>query len=88
MEVHFPPEVEAKLTYSAARQGRKPDQLVQDVVSRYFEEERENFFAAKTIDQLIAEQSIKPIASIGIFAGTIPDEDVDEFVADIYRNRT
>ena len=39
MEVHFPPEVEAKLTHSAARQGRDPDQLVQDVVSRYFEEE-------------------------------------------------
>jgi predicted transcriptional regulator len=39
MEVHFPPEVEAKLTHSAAQQGRNPDQLVQDVVSRYFEEE-------------------------------------------------
>jgi predicted transcriptional regulator len=39
MEVHFAPEVEAKLTHSAARQGRNPDQLVQDVVSRYFEEE-------------------------------------------------
>ena len=39
MEVHFPPEVEAKLTHSAARQGRDPDQLVQEVVSRYFEEE-------------------------------------------------
>jgi predicted transcriptional regulator len=39
MEVHFPPEVEAKLTHAAARQGRNPDQLVQDVVSRYFEEE-------------------------------------------------
>ena len=38
-EVRFPPEVEAKLTHSAARQGRNPDQLVQDVVSRYFEEE-------------------------------------------------
>ena len=39
MEVYFPPEVEAKLTTSAARQGRNPDELVQDVVSRYFEEE-------------------------------------------------
>ena len=39
MEVHFPPEVEAKLTHSAAQQGRNPDQLVQEVVSRYFEEE-------------------------------------------------
>jgi predicted transcriptional regulator len=39
MEVHFPPELEAKLTRSAARQGRDPEELVQDVVSRYFEEE-------------------------------------------------
>jgi predicted transcriptional regulator len=39
MEVTFPPELEAKLADSAARQGRDPDQLVRDVVSRYFEEE-------------------------------------------------
>ncbi len=39
MEVHFPPELEAKLAHSAAEQGRKPDELVQDVVTRYFEEE-------------------------------------------------
>ena len=39
MEVHFPPELEAKVTHSAARQGRNPDQFVQEVVSRYFEEE-------------------------------------------------
>jgi predicted transcriptional regulator len=39
MEVHFLPELEAKLTHSAALQGRNPDELVQDVVTRYFEEE-------------------------------------------------
>jgi predicted transcriptional regulator len=39
MEVHFPPEIEAKLAHSAAEQGRNPDELVQDVVKRYFEEE-------------------------------------------------
>jgi predicted transcriptional regulator len=39
MEVHFPPELEAKLTHSAAQQGRNPGELVQDVVSRYFEDE-------------------------------------------------
>jgi predicted transcriptional regulator len=39
MEVHFTPELEAKLTHSAARQGRNPDELVQDVLMRYFEEE-------------------------------------------------
>src|SRR5205823_13494589 len=39
MEVHFTPELEAKLTHSAAQQGRNPDELVQDVIRRYFEEE-------------------------------------------------
>jgi predicted transcriptional regulator len=39
MEVHFPPELEAKLMHSAAQQGRNPDELVQDLVARYFEEE-------------------------------------------------
>jgi predicted transcriptional regulator len=39
MEVHFPPELEAKLTNSAAQQGLNPDELVQDVLTRYFEEE-------------------------------------------------
>jgi len=39
MEVHFPPELEAKLAHSAAEQGRNADELVRDVVTRYFEEE-------------------------------------------------
>jgi predicted transcriptional regulator len=38
MEVHFPPELEAKLVHSATEQGRNPSELVQDVVTRYFEE--------------------------------------------------
>ena len=39
MEVHFPPETEAKLTRSAAQQGRAPDEIAQEIVTRYFEEE-------------------------------------------------
>jgi predicted transcriptional regulator len=39
MEVHVTGELEAKLTDSAARQGRNPDDLVQDVLAGYFEEE-------------------------------------------------
>ena len=39
MEVHFTPELEAMLTQSAAQKGRNPDELVQDVLARYFEEE-------------------------------------------------
>ncbi|MGC2657873.1 MAG: hypothetical protein WA324_07830 [Bryobacteraceae bacterium] len=39
MQVHFTPELEAKLAESAAQQGRDPDELVQEVVARYFDEE-------------------------------------------------
>ena len=39
MEVHFTPELEAKLAESAVRQGRDPDELVRQVVARYFDEE-------------------------------------------------
>ncbi|MDR3702166.1 MAG: hypothetical protein P4L56_21145 [Candidatus Sulfopaludibacter sp.] len=39
MEVQVTGELEAKLTHSAARQGRDPSDLVQDVLARYFEEE-------------------------------------------------
>jgi predicted transcriptional regulator len=39
MEVHFTPELEAKVTESAVQQGRKPDEWVRDVVARYLEEE-------------------------------------------------
>jgi predicted transcriptional regulator len=39
MEVHFPPETEAKLTSTAAQQGRAPDDLAQEIVTRYFEEQ-------------------------------------------------
>jgi predicted transcriptional regulator len=39
MEVHFTPELQAKLTQTAAQQGRNPDQLVQEVLALYFEEE-------------------------------------------------
>ncbi|HEX4136236.1 MAG TPA: hypothetical protein VHY84_16600 [Bryobacteraceae bacterium] len=43
MEVHFPPELEAKLTYSAAKQGRAADELVQDVLARYLADEARFF---------------------------------------------
>jgi hypothetical protein len=46
-----------------------------------------NFFAAKTIGQLIAEQGIQPITNLEVLAGAIPDDDVDEMVADIYHDR-
>lgn len=46
-----------------------------------------SFFEAKTIDQLIAKQGVHPITDFSVLAGSIPDEDIDEFVAEIYRNR-
>ena len=46
-----------------------------------------DFFKAKSVEQLIAEQHTHPVTDISILAGAIPDEDVDEFVADIYRSR-
>lgn len=39
MEVHVTGELEAKLAHSAAQQGRNPSDLVQDVLTSYFEEE-------------------------------------------------
>jgi len=39
MELHFTPEQEAKLAQSAAQQGRNPDELVRQVVARYFDED-------------------------------------------------
>ncbi len=39
MEVHFTPELEAKLTHLAVQQGRDPGELAQEILTRYFEEE-------------------------------------------------
>jgi predicted transcriptional regulator len=39
MEVQFTPELESKLTQTAAQQGRNPAELVQEVMTLYFEEE-------------------------------------------------
>jgi predicted transcriptional regulator len=47
MEVHVTGELEAKLTHSAALQGRNPDDLVQDVLTSYFEEEARFIKAVK-----------------------------------------
>ena len=39
MELHVPRELEAKLIHAAAQQGRNPDELAREVLTRYFEEE-------------------------------------------------
>ena len=45
MEVHFHPELEAKLADSAAKLGRNPDEFVQEVMGQYLDEEA-HFIAA------------------------------------------
>ncbi len=45
------------------------------------------FWNAKSIEQLIAEQGTRAVTDFSLLSGAIPDEDVDEFVADIYRQR-
>jgi predicted transcriptional regulator len=39
MEVHVPPELQAKLTHLAAQQGREASEVVQDALTRYLEDE-------------------------------------------------
>ena len=54
MEVNFQPELEAKLTHFAAKLGRNPDEMVQDVVARYIEDE------ARFVDAVIrGEEALK-----------------------------
>jgi predicted transcriptional regulator len=47
MEVHLRPDLQARVTQRATEQGRNPDEVVEDVVARYFEEEDRFVEAAK-----------------------------------------
>ena len=47
MELHVTGELETKLTQSAAKQGRNPDDLVQEVLTRYLDEEARFIDAVK-----------------------------------------
>jgi predicted transcriptional regulator len=40
MQVHLTPEQEARLAKLAAREGRSPEQLVQEALDRFFEADR------------------------------------------------
>ena len=55
MEVHFNPDVEARLTRRAAQQGHNLDETVQDVVARYFEDE-DRFAEAVSIGEAALER--------------------------------
>jgi hypothetical protein len=47
----------------------------------------QRFFAQKSIAQLIAEQGVNPIEDLDALGGLIPDKDLDDFIAEIYRDR-
>jgi predicted transcriptional regulator len=53
MKVHLTGELEAKLLHSAARQGRNPNDLVQDVLTSYFEEESRLVKAVRRGDEAL-----------------------------------
>ena len=46
-----------------------------------------SFFQHRSIDQLRAEQGVPAVTDLEALAGLIPEEDLEEFVADIYRDR-
>ncbi|HKD09530.1 MAG TPA: hypothetical protein VKB79_26730 [Bryobacteraceae bacterium] len=57
MDVHITePELEAKLAQSAAQQGRHPDELVQEVLAQYFDEEARFVSAVKRGDASLTHE--------------------------------
>jgi predicted transcriptional regulator len=54
MEVHFNPDLKARLAERASQQGRNLDETVQDVVARYFEEEDRFLEAVKRGEAALA----------------------------------
>ena len=65
MEVRFPPETEAKLTHSAAQQGRAPDEIAQEIVTRYFEEESRFVEAVKRGENALERGEILTHEQVG-----------------------
>ena len=47
MQLHLAPEQEARLVELAARDGRSPDQLLQDALDRFFEADADFVEAVK-----------------------------------------
>ncbi len=54
MELHVTGELEAKLAQSAAQQGRNPDEVVEDLLTRYFEEDARLAEAVKRGEDALA----------------------------------
>lgn len=68
MEVHFRPEVQAQLEQMARDTGRPSDELVENVVSDFFED---SVFARETVDRRyddLESGRVKPIPGDEVFA--------------------
>jgi hypothetical protein len=65
MEVHFTPGQEARLAQSAAQQGHKPDELVQQVVARYFDEESRFVDAVKRGEEALDRSEYLTYEQVG-----------------------
>jgi hypothetical protein len=68
MEVHFTPEVQAKLEQVARDTGSRSDELVADVVSEFFQELS---FTRETLDRRyddLESGTVKPIPGEEVFA--------------------
>ncbi len=55
MEVQFSPDVQARLAQRATQEGMNPDEVVRDVVARYFKEE-DRFVEAVTRGEAALER--------------------------------
>ena len=66
MDIHITqPDREAKLTQAAAAQGRHPDELAQEVLAQYFEEEVRFVAAVKRGDASLRRGEYVTHAEIG-----------------------
>ena len=66
--MHFTPEVQAKLEKMARDTGRRSDQLVENVVAGFFDE---NTFTRETLDRRyddLESGRVKPISGEEVFA--------------------
>ena len=68
MEVHFPPEVQAKLEQMARDTGRRSDQLVENVVTDFF---RDFALTQETLNSRyddLESGKVKPVPGPEVFA--------------------
>jgi len=75
VEVHFTPELEAKLNEMATKSGRATDELVQDAMAGYFEEVAD---VREMLDHRYDEVKsgeVKPISGEAFFEGLRERED-------------